>query len=247
MLTYNNYLKVPELCRLQNLLSDPPHHDEMLFIVIHQTYELWFKLMIHEIEHSIRCIKNKEILNAHHFLKRVGEIMKVLVNQIHILETMRPVDFLEFRERITPASGFQSLQFRELEFLVGLKDDQYFEYFKHQPEFLESLKKRMTSDDLRTTYLQLLEQEGLGSPAEAILKVYQTPAHHLPLYLLSESLVELDEYLILWREHHVHVVERIIGFKKGTGGSTGVQYLKKVADKKAFPELWDVRGMLVKT
>lgn len=253
--TYNSYLRVEELTHLQTPLSEPAHHDEMLFIIIHQAYELWFKLMIHEIERAIDHMDKKEVLRAHHFVKRVVEIQKVLVQQIHILETMTPVEFLEFRKNLMPASGFQSFQHREIEFMVGMKDPAYLEYFKHTPKFFEKIKKRLEGADLSSSYLKLVNQLGYKVPekfspenSEAILKalkpIYQNPSNDLPLYLLSEALVDLDQGLALWREHHVRVVERVIGFKKGTGGSSGVEYLRSQTNKKAFPYLWEVRTQL---
>lgn len=295
-LTYNDYLKVSELLNLQVPQSEPAHHDELLFIVIHQAYELWFKLILHEMQNAIRYMREKNVLRAHHFMKRICEIMKLLVQQIHILETMTPAEFLQFRDRLMPASGFQSIQYREIEFLAGLKDESYLVHFKNRPEFLAILKNRMTEPDLKSAYYELLHNLGeqLGdrrgsidvqgasrgsgmsrkmpkdaaqleyrikfdskmSPSEletakmsimnAILPIYQHQERHLALYLLSESLVEFDEYFSLWREHHVRVVERVIGFKQGTGGSSGVGYLRSTTAKKIFPLLWEVRTYLEK-
>lgn len=259
-LTYNEYLKVPELIGLQHPLSEPEHHDEMLFIIIHQAYELWFKLIIHELEFAIQYMDRQEVLRAHHFVRRSVEIMKVLVSQIHILETMTPVEFLEFRANLMPASGFQSLQYREIEFLLGAKDEAYLGYFKNKPEMVARLKERLAAPDVGTTYLAMLNRLGFNVPAgvdaaklseaqkeaveKGLLPIYQNPRLNLPVYLLSESLVDLDMQLSLWREHHVRVVERVIGFKRGTGGSSGVEYLRSVTSKKAFPFLWDVRSKL---
>lgn len=245
-LTYNTYLKVPELLALQQPQSDPAHHDEMLFIVIHQAYELWFKLIIHELGSTMTAMRAGDPLKAHHFVKRVVEIMRVLVQQIHILETMAPVDFLAFRDRLMPASGFQSLQFRELEFLCGLKDEHFYAFFKNRPEMLETLRRRYAEPDLRQAFEELVHQLGHKFP-EGLREIYARPSEHLPLYLLCESLVDFDQYLSLWREHHVRVVERVIGFKPGTGGSSGVEYLRSTVGKKAFPVLWEVRTQLTKT
>jgi tryptophan 2,3-dioxygenase len=250
-LTYNDYLKIPELLKLQIPQSVPAHHDEMLFIVIHQVYELWFKLILHEMENSIRYMQSGKILRAHHFMKRINEIMKLLVQQIHILETMTPQEFLEFREHLMPASGFQSIQFREVEFLAGLKDVSFYNHFKNRPEFLAILKKRFEQPDLLSAYYDLIGVKGDAKGdkeqiIQTILPIYQDQESHLPLYLLSESLVEFDQYLSLWREHHVRVVERVIGFKRGTGGSSGVEYLQSTTSKKAFPLLWEVRTYLEK-
>lgn len=263
-LTYNDYLKVPEMLSLQAPLSEPAHHDEMLFIIIHQAYELWFKLILGELERAMDEMQNGEALRARHFIHRVVEVMRVLVQQIHILETMDPVEFLHFRDRLNPASGFQSLQFREIEFICGLKSEHYLKYFQSRPEQKAILEKRMHSRDMRESYMQCLQKMGfkiephwikafpLESEAdckrfyEVLLPVYQRPKDHLPLYLLSESLVDLDQGLALWREHHVRVVERLIGFKRGTGGSSGVEYLKATTMKKCFPLLWDIRTELKK-
>lgn len=272
-LTYNDYLKISDLLKLQVPQSEPAHHDELLFIIIHQAYELWFKLILHEMENSIRYMKERKILRAHHFMKRVNEIMKLLVQQIHILETMTPAEFLGFRDRLMPASGFQSIQFREVEFLAGLKDENYYAHFKNRPEFVEILKRRASQPDLRTAYYDLLHAlgselgdrrsavKGPAMPAnaaaleakgekkailEAIRPIYQDQENHLPLYLLSEALVDFDQYFALWREHHVRVVERIIGFKRGTGGSSGAEYLESTTKKKLFPLLWEVRTHLEK-
>jgi tryptophan 2,3-dioxygenase len=269
-LTYNDYLKIPELLKLQVPQSEPAHHDELLFIIIHQAYELWFKLILHEMENSIRYMQSKSVLRARHFMKRSVEIMKLLVGQIHILETMTPAEFLQFRDRLMPASGFQSIQYREIEFLAGLKDETYLKHFKNRPDFLEILKKRMTETDLKSAYYHLLwelrgelgatmpkdaaelerapeiSEENKRAIMTAILPIYQQQEKHHALYLLSEALVDFDQYFSLWREHHVRVVERIIGFKQGTGGSTGVGYLRSTTIKKMFPYLWEVRTYLEK-
>lgn len=254
-LTYNDYLKVRELTELQTPLSKPEHHDEMLFIIIHQAYELWFKLIIHELQFAMEYMAKQEVLRAHHFVKRVVEIQKVLIQQIHILETMTPVEFLGFRENLMPASGFQSLQHREIEFICGMKDEAYFRYFQNRPEVLKRLRERFDAPDLSSSFLKLVKALGYAVPEkdtpethemvlQGLKEIYQTPSKDLPLYLLAESLVDLDQGLALWREHHVRVVERVIGFKKGTGGSSGVEYLRSQTAKKAFPYLWEVRSLL---
>lgn len=259
-ITYNDYLKIPELLSQQKLLSNPPQHDEMLFIIIHQAYELWFKLILHELEHAESFLINNEILRARHFVSRSVEIMRLLVKQIHILETMQPVEFLKFREHLNPASGFQSMQFRELEFLLGLKDERYLKYFENRPDLLSILKKRMEAKDLKQVFYELLASLKYDVPKDAslinksdseqekairaLLPIYRQPEQNMPLYLLCESFLDLDHQLILWREHHVGVVERVIGFKKGTGGSSGVQYLKTTTGKQAFSEIWQLRTYL---
>ncbi|MFN7685182.1 MAG: tryptophan 2,3-dioxygenase [Oligoflexia bacterium] len=261
-MTYNDYLKVPELLSLQQRQSEPPHHDELLFIIIHQAYELWFKLIIHELDSAMAHMKRLEVLRARHFIHRCVEVMKVLVHQIHILETMQPVEFLEFRDRLTPASGFQSMQFREVEFMTGLKEPRYLQFFKNRPDLQAILQARLDAPDLRSNFYDLLQGLGFDIPTgasekeragdeavcekimQALVILYRKPQENLPLYLLTESLVELDQYLGLWREHHVRVVERVIGFKKGTGGSSGVEYLRATTTKKSFPLVWEVRTRL---
>jgi tryptophan 2,3-dioxygenase len=261
-LTYNDYLKVDDLLGLQVPQSSPAHHDEMLFIVIHQAYELWFKLILHEMENAIAYMQSGQILRAHHFMNRINQIMKLLVQQIHILETMTPAEFLQFRDRLNPASGFQSTQFREVEFLAGLKDERYFKHFQNRPGYVARLEKRLQGTDLRSAFYQLLRDQGFNVPEKAaavelsgdekmgeeviraIRPIYQDPSKHSQLYILSESLVEFDEYLGLWREHHVRVVERVIGHRRGTGGSSGVDYLRSTTVKKCFPWLWEVRTHL---
>lgn len=263
-MTYNDYLKVPELLQLQELRSQPPHHDEMLFIVIHQAYELWFKLILHEIEKAVGLLRQRQMLAARHFLHRVVEIMRLLVQQIHILETMTPVDFLQFRDRLGPASGFQSVQFREVEYMMGLKDKRYLGMFHNRPDLRAVLEQRLKEPDLRSVYYDLLRAEGFVLPDDvsvehlnedrlaaaqllaALTLIYQNPTNYMPLYVLSETLVDLDECLNLWRYHHVRVVERIIGHKTGTGGSTGIGYLQKTTTKRCFPYLWQVRTELTK-
>lgn len=263
-LTYNDYLKVTELLSLQIPQSEPAHHDEMLFIVIHQAYEVWFKLILHEFATVMKYMDEGDPLSAHHFMSRVVEILKVLVQQIHLLETMSPIDFLEFRDRLAPASGFQSTQFREIEFLAGMKDEKYLKYFENRPEFVALLRKRLDERDLLECYYSMMRklgypvalgaaksersgnQDGIKKILDALRPVYQKPSKHLPAYLLTEALVDFDQYLGLWREHHVRVVERVIGFRRGTGGSAGVDYLRSTTTKKAFPLLWELRTHLVK-
>jgi tryptophan 2,3-dioxygenase len=268
-LTYGEYLKIPELLSLQQTQSEPTHHDELLFIIIHQAYELWFKQILHEMESTKLSMQRGKILRAAHTMKRVHAIMELLVKQIHILETMTPAEFLQFRDKLNPASGFQSVQFRELEFLAGLKNERYLKAFDGQPELAARLKRRLDEPSLRETYFSLLRDLGYSLPetlpiqfreeiatAEegpehsqvmaSLIEIYQNPDNNLPLYLLSETFVEFDLQLDLWREHHVRVVERSIGFKKGTGGSSGVCYLQSTTGRRCFPFLWDVRTYLKK-
>lgn len=260
-LDYQVYLKVPELLSLQQPRSKPAHHDEMLFIVIHQAYELWFKLLIHEVENTIRYLNEDNIARARHFSARIVDVMKLLIRQIHLLETMQPVEFLAFRDHLKPASGFQSLQFRELEFLLGLKLPEYLMFFEKAPESRKQLERRLRDQDLGGAFLAAMRRRGLNVPADAetrsredetisqavaqaLLPIYELPEKDFTLYQLCEKLIEIDEAFHLWRQHHVGVVERIIGSKVGTGGSSGVTYLRTTTSKRSFPYLWEVRTLL---
>ena len=263
-LTYNSYLRVPELLKLQTPQSTPPHHDEMLFIIIHQAYELWFLLILQELETAMEHMGKGEVLRARHFINRVVQIQKLLVQQIHVLETMSPIEFLGFRDRLQPASGFQSVQFREIEFVCGLKDPRMLAHFAGKPEEAARLQKRMDTPDLPAAFHALLAKLGFPMPSpdrrarlhedrearqqvlDTLIRLYSDAASNLELHLLAESLVDLDEHLSLWRGHHVKVVERIIGLKPGTGGSEGVGYLLSTLDKRCFPLLWELRFHLGK-
>lgn len=254
-LDYAEYLRVPELLRLQTPRSKPPHHDEMLFIIIHQAYELWFKLLIHEIETTIGYLQEGNLPRARHFSARIVEVLRLLVRQIHLLETMQPVEFLAFRDHLKPASGFQSVQFRELEFLVGLKEPKYLRFFDAAPEAQARLSRRLAGPDLGSAFLDAVRRKGyrvppadeagfVGKAAEALRPIYEKPEADPTLYNVCERLLEIDETFHLWRQHHVGVVERIIGTKMGTGGSSGVSYLKTTTAKRAFPYLWEIRTRL---
>lgn len=262
-LSYNSYLKVHDLKKLQITQSNPPHHDEPLFIVIHQTYELWFKLILHEIDEVMTMLANDRLKRAIHFLRRVVAIMKVLVNQIHILETMSPQDFLGFRNNLNPASGFQSTQFREIEIACGLKDKRLIEHFKNDEIAFVDLMKRYESHTLQDAYYDALRRKGFTLPGpldvddndpesikrqdariQELRKLYEQSEEYSDLYELAETLIDIDEQLSLWRTNHVTVVERVIGFKRGTGGSEGVGYLRSTLHKRCFSDLWKVRTVL---
>jgi tryptophan 2,3-dioxygenase len=263
-LTYNSYLMVEELKGLQICQSDPAHHDEPLFIIIHQTYELWFKLIIHELDLVIELMRADKVRKATHFMKRVVAVMKLLVNQIHVLETMAPRDFLGFRHKLNPASGFQSSQFREIEFMAGLKEERMLSHFQADNEAYASLSRRFKSESLGDVFYDLLRRHGFTLPFPAVgvesdhdtvrvleaerirelCRLYEDESL-TDLHDLAESFVDLDELISLWRTHHVVVVERIIGFKQGTGGSEGVGYLRSTLYKRCFPDLWSLRTALV--
>ncbi len=263
-LTYNSYLKVADLKSLQICQSDPAHHDEPLFIIIHQTYELWFKLIIHELDLVIELMRGDKIRKATHFMKRVVAVMRLLVNQIHVLETMAPRDFLAFRHKLNPASGFQSSQFREIEFMAGLKEERMLSHFHSDKEAYAALSSRFKNESLGDVFYDLLRLHGFTLPFPAVgvesdsetVKVLEAERIRelcrlyeddslTDLHDLAESFVDFDELISLWRTHHVVVVERIIGFKQGTGGSEGVGYLRSTLYKRCFPDLWSLRTALI--
>jgi tryptophan 2,3-dioxygenase len=247
---------------LQDCLSDPAHHDELLFITIHQTYELWFKQILHEIDAAIVQMNEDRAAAAARALRRIVEIEKVLVNQIHILETMTPINFLAFRDELNPASGFQSMQFREIEFASGLKDPEILRSFETDEFARERLQARFRGPTLGDAFYALLRRRGLSAPADdaslsaeesrklygqrtrAVLEIITHFEERYEEFQLAEGLLEHDEYFSLWRSHHVRMVERMVGAKRGTGGSEGIGYLNTTLDKKFFPELWEARTYL---
>ncbi|MBA2664446.1 MAG: tryptophan 2,3-dioxygenase [Bradymonadaceae bacterium] len=262
-LTYNSYLRVPQLLDLQQYESDPPAHDELLFIIIHQAYELWFKLILFELDSVRAAMYADDVYEASRLLQRVLQIERLLIDQIHVLETMTPRDFLRFRAVLNPASGFQSIQFREVEFLTGIKDSNVLKYIELTGADRERLERRLAEPSIRHALFELLRRRGfdvvvphdgqelVGDERDQtfaeLLRLYQHPEKFFHLYTLAEALVEHDQNLLLWRFHHVRVVERLIGTKAGTGGSSGVQYLSSTLTKRAYPMLWEVRGMLSDT
>ncbi|HXC70898.1 MAG TPA: tryptophan 2,3-dioxygenase family protein [Pyrinomonadaceae bacterium] len=238
-LSYNKYLRVQDLINLQDCLSSPVHHDELLFITVHQAYELWFKQILHELDAAIMLLEEDRVPAATRALKRIVEIEKLLVNQIHILESMTPISFLVFRDQLNPASGFQSMQFREIEISSGLKDKNIVREFSTDEFAHERLKARMEKPSLAESFYGLLQRRGLN--------VLEILTHFEELYeefQLTEAMLEYDEYFSLWRSHHIKMVERMVGAKRGTGGSEGIGYLKTTLDKKFFPELWEARTYL---
>jgi tryptophan 2,3-dioxygenase len=236
-LSYGSYLKIPELLSLQEGLTDA--HDELLFIVVHQAYELWFKVLIHEVEAARDAIMADHLRAARHYLARVKVIEALLVEQVGVLETMAPQDFLTFRSELAPASGFQSLQFRELEFLSGLKEPGYLKALEQEPGAATRLRQRMSEPSLRDAFTKLLDRRGVS-----VSDLYHEGERHPELLELAEALLDHDEGFRLWRIRHVQMVERQIGDKPGTGGSTGVRYLQSTLSKRFFPELWDIRSEL---
>ena len=245
-LSYNKYLRVQDLINLQDCLSDPAHHDELLFITVHQAYELWFKQVLHEIDAAIQFLSEDRLPPATRAINRVVDIEKLLVNQIHILESMTPISFLAFRDQLNPASGFQSMQFREIEFSSGLKDERILREFRNDPFASERLQLRMDRPSLADAFYKMLERRGfdVSKPAQAILEILTHFESRYEEFQLAEALMEHDEYFSLWRSHHIKMVERMVGAKRGTGGSEGIGYLKTTLDKKFFPELWEARTYL---
>jgi aminocarboxymuconate-semialdehyde decarboxylase len=265
-LTYSSYLQVPELLALQHPQSSPQHHDELLFIIVHQTYELWFKELLHDLDAVVANLRaacaapqsRDEVYEAARLLRRCTEITRVLVEQFTILETMLPTHFLAFRAKLEPASGFQSEQFRELEFLCGLKDEQMLRYHKPTPEAHARLERRLREPSLHDVFFEALktmgnlpslpdnatERERFDARARAILSLYKDEQHHRDWIDVCERLTEFDELVVSWRLRHIQLVERIIGVRMGTGGSAGASYLKLTLDKKFFPELWEARTLL---
>jgi|SRR5262245_37763452 len=246
--TYGGYLKVPELLALQQCLSSPAHHDETLFIIVHQAYELWFKQVLHEIDSAIELLDRDRIGPATRLLRRVVEIQRVLIAQVKVLETMRPQDFLGFRYNLNPASGFQSVQFRELEFVLGMKNRALLEHLRAEPEERQRLEGRLGARTLPDAFFELLGRSvgplsGEEGRLRALVRLYEKEEHP-ELLALCEVLLDIDENLWLWRAHHVQMVERMIGAKRGTGGSDGVAYLHSTLPKRAFPELWRARTHL---
>ncbi|HSE31805.1 MAG TPA: tryptophan 2,3-dioxygenase family protein [Pyrinomonadaceae bacterium] len=261
-LSYNKYLRVQDLINLQDCLSDPTHHDELLFITVHQAYELWFKQILHELDAAIVLLTEDRLPAAARAIERVVEIEKLLVTQIHILETMTPISFLGFRDQLNPASGFQSMQFREIEFISGLKDESILTEFRDDPFALSRLQKRMDSPSLSEAFFAALGRRGLIAPQVeanpgsgdqkssyeartlAVLEILTHFEDRYEEFQVTEALLEHDEYFSLWRSHHIKMVERMVGAKRGTGGSEGIGYLKTTLDKKFFPELWEARTHL---
>ncbi|HEX5108088.1 MAG TPA: tryptophan 2,3-dioxygenase family protein [Vicinamibacterales bacterium] len=258
-MTYGSYLKIDELLSLQQPRSEGPEHDELLFITVHQVYELWFKQLLHELDRVMRLLEDDEPHRAQHTLKRILTILKVLVAQLDILETMTPLEFLSFRARLEAASGFQSDQFRQIEFALGAKQSAVIDRFPDQSRARTALARRYASPTLWDAFLHYLSREGyavpeadlhrdVSSPVEAsgdierlLVNVYRQDPKNAEL---CERLVDLDEGFQEWRYRHVKMVERTIGSKTGTGGSSGAAYLRSTLGRNLFPDLWRIRTQL---
>lgn len=263
--TYSNYLKVEELLKLQEPRSEGPEHDEVLFIIIHQVYELWFKQVLHEIDFLAELLgRDPEDRDAvpriRHTLRRILTILKTMVAQVDILETMTPISFASFRSRLDAASGFQSAQFREVEFMLGNRNRRMIEHHRANPPASERLQKRLEQPTIYQDFLgfvrragyttipeSALEPLGDGPPPESaeirevLVEIYRNDDR---LTQICERLVDLDEGLQEWRYRHVKMVERTIGTKQGTGGSPGASYLRSTLFQPVFPDLWAIRAEL---
>lgn len=257
-LTYSSYLKVDELLTLQEPRSLGPEHDELLFIIIHQTYELWFTSLLHELALTQRLLEASDTFSSLATLGRVRTILKVLVSQVDILETMTPLQFNSFRDRLDQASGFQSGQFRELEAVFGRRDDSVLAPFANHPTMLERVSAAMSRPSLWDSTLRYLHSRGHEIPHVVIERNMRTPYVSQPdvtaivatayrtdpeAALVLERLLDIDEGLQEWRYRHLKMVERTIGVKPGTGGSSGAQYLASTLFSPVFADLWNARQL----
>jgi tryptophan 2,3-dioxygenase len=248
-LSYGSYLKVDELLSLQQPLSRPQHHDEMLFIVIHQVYELWFKQVLHELDAAAAALDRDDLPRVAKCFHRIHTIQRLLEQQVDILETMTPQEFNQFRDHLHPASGFQSVQFRELEFACGIRRTDLLQWIELNEAQRARLHHRLSEPSLYDRVKALIRRRGFAVDSDADLietfrRIYSNEDAHRDLYRLLEDLIEFDERFLLWRGRHVRMVERMIGQKQGTGGSSGARYLEGTLDQRFFPELWQVRTYL---
>jgi len=261
-LTYSGYLCLDRVLGAQRPLSDPPHHDEMLFIVQHQVSELWMRLILHELEAAIGHVQGDRLEPCFKILARVKQVQHQLFNQWAVLETLTPSEYAQFRHVLGPASGFQSFQFRHLEFLLGNKEESYLAVFEHDRATHDRLAAALHAPSLYDEFLRYLARRGHPVPedrverdwsqpyeahpgvVEVFRSIYEDPHRHWDAYDMCEKLVDLEQNFQLWRFRHLKTVERIIGFKRGTGGSSGVKFLRQAIDIRLFPELIDVRTVI---
>jgi len=259
-MSYGDYLHLDAVLGAQQPLS--PDHNEMLFIVQHQTSELWMKLMLHELAAAVQCVVRDELGSAFKMLARVSKIMEQLVHAWDVLATMTPPEYSAIRPYLSRSSGFQSWQYRSIEFMLGNKNAAMLKPHAHRPEILQRVEAVYRAPSLYDEALRLLARRGLAVPAshterewtlpyaanaeveQAWLVVYRNPKQHWDLYQLGEELTDLEDAFRLWRFRHVTTVERVIGFKRGTGGTSGVSYLRKMLDVVLFPEIWTLRTEL---
>lgn len=261
-LDYATYLGLDDVLAAQRPRSDPPHHDEMLFIVQHQTTELWFKLMLHELRAAIRFVREDDLESSFKILARVKHIQTQLLSQWSVLETLTPTEYAQFRYVLGPASGFQSHQNRLIEMALGKRDPRVVEAFRSTPGVRAELETALREPSLYDEFLRWLARRGLPVPREVlerdvsrayvshpgvtqvIVGIYERPSESWDAYEMAEKLVDVDETYSLWRYRHLKVVLRIIGTKPGTGGTAGAGYLREMVDEVFFPELWEARTAL---
>jgi tryptophan 2,3-dioxygenase len=261
-LDYATYLGLDALLASQRPLSDPPHHDELLFIIQHQTTELWFKLMLHELRAAIGFVRRDDLESAFKILARVKHIQTQLLNQWSVLETLTPTEYAQFRYVLGPASGFQSHQNRLIEFAMGKKDPRVVRAFEAQPAVQDELDRALREPSIYDEFLRWMARKGEPIPPEVLerdvaqpyeghpavtavlAEIYQRPERMWDAYEMAEKLVDVDEVYSLWRYRHLKVVLRIIGRKRGTGGTAGADYLRRLVDEVFFPDLWEVRTAL---
>jgi tryptophan 2,3-dioxygenase len=248
-MSYADYLELKALLGAQKPRSD--HHDEMLFIVIHQTKELWMKELLHELKFAVRLIGEGRYAEAYKAMARISRIQAVMTLSWDVLSTLTPVDYLKFRHVLGTASGFQSAQFREIEFRLGLKEPNFLNNYPDGSAERKALEQALAEPSLREAALGALEGAGFDvgdksteALAGAWLQVYRDPDRWFELYELAEKLLDIDDAMVAWRQKHVLTVERIIGLKRGTGGSAGAPYLSATLEKRLFPELWALRTEL---
>jgi len=256
-MTYGDYLALEPILSAQHPIS--PHHDEMLFIIIHQTKELWLKQIIHELRLAKRLVRDDALVEVHKALSRVSRIQSVMTLSWEVLSTLTPTDYSSFRGVLGSSSGFQSAQFRQVEYLVGLKESGHLRFQPEGSQPHEALRQALVEPSLWDEANAALARAGFELPAEVLdrdwsqpyaphpaveaawVEVYRDTARWWPLYQLAEKLVDIDDAFATWRHKHVITVERIIGLKRGTGGTAGVAYLQSTLSKRAFPELWSLR------
>ena len=257
-LDYKGYLELDELLNLQHPLAKPASHDEMLFIIVHQVFELWFRLILHEIDQVLDLLDHDDVLESERLIRRLTSIVRLFIPKLSVLETMIPSDFIQFRDLLKPASGFQSVQFREIEFASGLKDRKYIAMFRNDPAATSRLERRFQDPAIWDCFVGLLKRSNLAVDDEiaqrrTIVGIYRPDGDH-KLRMLCEAMIEYDEMFSLWREHHVRMAQRMIGAKAGTGqslvdsyatggpmGTIGVEYLSQTLRKRFFPILWAAR------
>jgi tryptophan 2,3-dioxygenase len=261
-LSYGGYLRLDLLLSAQQPISRPEHHDELLFIIQHQVAELWLKLVIHELRSALDCLQRDKLDAVQKILARVKQVQRQLFEQWAVLETLTPSEYLQFRHLLGPASGFQSLQYRLVEFLLGNKNADMVKVFAHDPAAQEELRAALDAPSLYDEFLRYLGRRGHAIPADRLERdwtlphvrderlipvlrnIYENTGEHWSEYAMAEQLLDIEQSFQMWRFRHMKTVERIIGFRRGTGGSSGVGFLKQALELTFFPELLDVRTEL---